>query len=149
MSFNCDIIIEWKATPGELTALGNALWGWCSRSAGHAGIYGLLNNQALADLITGKLPNADDQRPDLRGVHFRIGDYASRNIREAIESLRQELPTEGVGDILVDGISWSGDGAPPAASATGDGSAPKKTALAPTCSHDPWEFAEQSTRPER
>lgn len=109
MSFNCDIIIEWKATPGQLTALGNALWGWCNRSAGHAGIYHLLNNQALADLITGKLPNADEHllEVDPRGVHFRVDDTASRSVREAIESLRHELPAERIGDILVEGISWN------------------------------------------
>jgi hypothetical protein len=42
-------------TPGQLTALGAALWRWCTRSAGHTGIYRYLDNQALttaeADII--------------------------------------------------------------------------------------------------
>jgi hypothetical protein len=46
MSMNCDIILQWSATPAELTDLGAALWRWCNRTAGDTGIYQYLDNQA-------------------------------------------------------------------------------------------------------
>jgi len=55
MSVNCDVIMQWSARPQELTALGAALWRWCTREAGGTGIYQFLDNQGLADLIAGKL----------------------------------------------------------------------------------------------
>jgi hypothetical protein len=58
MSMNCDIILKWSATPEQLAAVGSALWRWCNRTAGAAGIYRYLDNQALADLIAGKLPDS-------------------------------------------------------------------------------------------
>lgn len=56
MAIACDVLLRWSATPDQLTALGTAWWRWCNRSAGDAGIYQYLDNQALADLIAGKLP---------------------------------------------------------------------------------------------
>jgi hypothetical protein len=38
MSMNCEIILQWSATPEQLTALGAALWRWCSRTTGNTGI---------------------------------------------------------------------------------------------------------------
>src|SRR5687767_10247636 len=109
MSFSCDIIIEWKATPDQLAAVGSALWRWCNGTAGHTSIYPILDNQALADLIAGMLPFPADLlgRSDKRGVHFWVRDYASPSCREAIASLRQELPTKGIAEVLVGGISWN------------------------------------------
>jgi hypothetical protein len=109
MSVTCDVIIKWNATPDQLAALGTALWGWCNCTAGRTGIYQFLDNQALADLMAGKLPIVD-QPPlasDRRGVHFRARDRSSRNGRAAIDTLRRELPAEAIEQVLVDGISWN------------------------------------------
>lgn len=104
MTITCDIIIKWKATPVQLADLGNALWRWCNSTRGQIGIYQLLNNQALADLIAGKHPILDERT---RGVHFRVRDCASSNCRSANEALRHELPAEAIADVLIDGISWN------------------------------------------
>jgi hypothetical protein len=109
MSINCDLILQWNATPTELTDLGAALWRWCNHTAGDTGIYQYLDNQALADLIDGKFP-ASSQRPgpaERRGVHFRFRDEASHDIQATIDSLRREIPTKGVEDILVESKSWT------------------------------------------
>jgi hypothetical protein len=108
MSINCDIILHWSATPEQLTALGAALWRWCSRAAGAAGIYQHLDNQALADLIAGKLPASN--QGERRGIHYRVRDEASRDRRATIDGLRREIPAEGVKgveDIVVAGKSWN------------------------------------------
>ena len=110
MSINCDIILQWSATPEQLTALGAALWRWCIRAAGNTGIYQYLDNQALADLIAGKFPSSSGQtprQPERRGVHVRVRDEASSDRRATLDSLRRELPAQGVEDIVVDGKSWT------------------------------------------
>jgi hypothetical protein len=103
MSINCDVVLKWGATPDQLSELGAALWRWCNRPARDANIYHCLDNQGLADLMTGKLPVSRRQtaRP---GIHFR--DEASTNRQETIDSLRQDLPEKGIEDIMVDGTSW-------------------------------------------
>lgn len=109
MSINCDLILQWSATPTELTDLGAALWRWCNHAAGDTGIYQYLDNQALADLIAGKFP-ASSQQPwpaERRGVHFRFRDEASHDLQATIESLRREIPAKGVEDILVETKSWN------------------------------------------
>jgi hypothetical protein len=81
----------------------------CNRTVGDSGIYQYLDNQALADLSAGKLPYVD-QSPldsDPRGVHFRSWDRVSSNGQTAIETLRQEIPTGAIEEVLVDGISWN------------------------------------------
>src|SRR5438874_13195110 len=103
MSMNCEIILQWSATPDQLTALGAALWRWCNRAAGNSGIYKYLDNQALADLIAGKLP-ASSQTPwqaGRRSVHFRVRDEASQDRQATIDSLRHSIPATG------SRISWS------------------------------------------
>jgi hypothetical protein len=109
MSMNCEIILQWSATPEQLTALGAALWRWCTRAAGATGIYQHLDNQALADLIAGKLPDSSQTawRADPRGVHFWFQGEASDDRQATIRGLRQEISTEGVEDIVVDGKSWN------------------------------------------
>jgi hypothetical protein len=105
MSINCDVILQWSATPEQLTALGGALWSWCNRRAANGGIYQYLDNQALADLIAGKLPASS--QGERRGVHLRVRDEASQERQATIDSLRREVPAKGVEDILVDGQSWN------------------------------------------
>jgi hypothetical protein len=105
MSMNCDLILQWSATPAELTNLGAALWRWCNRTAAKTSIYQYLDNQPLADLIAGKLPVAS--QTERRGVHFRFRDEASHDRRATIDSLRREIPAKGVEDILVESKSWS------------------------------------------
>ena len=109
MSMNCDLILQWTATPGQLRAVGVALWRWCNRAAADAGIYQYLDNQALADLIAGRLP-ALSQTPRLaerRGVHFRVRDEVSHNRQATIDSLRRDVPAKGVEDIVIEGTSWN------------------------------------------
>jgi hypothetical protein len=105
ISNNCDVILQWGATPEQLRALGTALWRWCNRAAGNTGIYQHLDNQALADLIAGKLPASS--QTERRGVHLWVRDEASHNRQATIDSLRREIPARGIEDILVDGKSWS------------------------------------------
>jgi len=108
MSINCDVILQWGATPDQLTALGGALWRWCNRVAGRAGIYQYLDNQELADLIAGKLPsNQAPEQGERRGVHVRVRDEVSPDRQAAIDSLRWELPAKGVEDVMIDGTSWN------------------------------------------
>jgi hypothetical protein len=105
MAVNCDVIVRWSATPEQLRALGAALWRWGTRAAGDAGIYQLLNNQALADLIAGKHPASS--LAERRGASFRVWDEASQDRRATIASLRREIPAQGVEDIVVGGTSWN------------------------------------------
>jgi hypothetical protein len=97
-------------TPEQLTAVGAALWRWCNRAAGDTGIYQYLDNQALADLIAGKLPISSrmPRQGDPRGVHFWVRDEVSPDCRASLASLRREIPVGGVEDILVDGSSRNG-----------------------------------------
>jgi hypothetical protein len=104
MSVQCDVILQPRATPEQLTALGTALWRWCIRATGDTGIYRLVNNQALADLMTGKLPASSHGDGDF---HFRMRDEVSHGRQATIESLRREMPAKGVEDILVNGNSWN------------------------------------------
>jgi hypothetical protein len=107
MSINCDVILQWGATPSQLTALGTALWRCCNRPPGGNRIYQHLDNQALADLIAGKLPGSS-QTPaaERSGPHFRFRDEASLDRQATIARLRRELPAGGVEDVVVDGTSW-------------------------------------------
>jgi hypothetical protein len=109
MSINCDVILQWSATPEQLTALGAALWRWCNRAAENTGIYQYLDNQTLADLIAGKLPRSSQTpwQAERRGVHFRVRDEASPDRQATIDSLRREIPAKGVEDIVVDDKSWN------------------------------------------
>jgi hypothetical protein len=108
MSIACEVIVPWGATPEQLTAVGTALWRWCSRTSGPAGLYRYLDDQALADLIAGRHPG-ESRAPcptDGRGVHVWLGDEVSRHRRAAVDRLRQEVPSRLVEDILVAGKSW-------------------------------------------
>jgi hypothetical protein len=115
MSIKCDVILRGTATPDQLTALGAALWRWCIGAAGDTGIYQHLDNQALADLIAGKLPmSSQPWWPDNgHGVHLPVRDEVSQDRQTTIDSLRRSIPAEGVADIVVDGMSWNRiEGAP-------------------------------------
>ena len=105
MSINCEVIVQWGATPEQLTALGGALWRWCTRAAGGTGIYQYLDNQALADLIAGKLPASS--QGERRGAHLQVRDEASYDRQATVDSLRREMPVKGVEDIIVGGVSWN------------------------------------------
>jgi hypothetical protein len=109
MSITCEIILQWGATPEQVRAVGVALWHWCIRTEGDASIYQYLDNQPLADLIAGKLP-ASSPTPgpaEGRGVHFCVRDEASYDRGTTIDSLRHDIPAQGVEDILVGGKSWN------------------------------------------
>src|SRR5262245_34158546 len=108
MSVDCELILQLSATPEQLTALGAALWRWCTRVSGGTGMYQFLDNQGLADLIAGRLPESNQTLTyaDTRGVHFLVRDE-SQDRQAAIVSLRQAIPANGVEDILVEGTSWT------------------------------------------
>ena len=108
MAIDCDVILKWGATPEQLRALGGALWRWCHRAAGDTGTYQYLDNQALADLIAGQLPAPvrTARQAALPRVQFRVGGDASRDCQATIESLRREIPHEGVEGVLVGGSGW-------------------------------------------
>jgi hypothetical protein len=103
MPSNCDIILQQSATPDQLAALGAALWRWCNRTAGDTGVYQYLDNQGLADMIAGKFPVRSQAETV---THFRARDSVSPNRQVAIDKLRLEIPSEGVEDVVVDGLSW-------------------------------------------
>lgn len=104
MSTQCDVVVRWGATADQLMALGAALWRWSNRMPTYTGNYQRLDNQALADLIAGKLPVGAQRGPT--GVHFVFSDPGSPNRASTIARLHNEIPAEGVEDILVDGTSW-------------------------------------------
>lgn len=108
MSINCKVILEWDATPKQSRAVGAALWGWCNRSAGNAGIYQYLDNQALADLLDGRLParGAMARSTDLPHVDVSVQGETALDHQGILESLRRALPSEGIADVRVDGMSW-------------------------------------------
>src|ERR1051326_208273 len=109
MSIECDVLVKWSATPDQLRTLGAALWRRCNRTAGKTGIYQYLDNQTLADLIAGKLP-VSSQPPldtDRRGVHFRLREEASDDLRATLDGLRRDLPAGGIEDVVVEGTSWN------------------------------------------
>ena len=104
MSINCAVILRWGATSEQLKGLGAALWRWCSGPVGGASNFEYIDNQALADLVAGKLPESD--QTERRGVPFKLRDELSPHRRASIVRLRREIPAAGVEDVVVDGRSW-------------------------------------------
>ena len=98
-------VFKWSTL---LILVGLVVWRWCSRAAGAGGIYQYLDNQALADLIAGKLPVISHmpRQAERRGVHFRVRDETSHDRQATIDSLRNSRPAKAVEDILVEGASW-------------------------------------------
>jgi hypothetical protein len=109
MPIDCDVILQWNATPGQLRALGAALWQWYRHAQGNTDVYQHLNNQGLADLLAGRLPvqGPTTRQTERRGIHFGFRDETSQDSRATADRLRRELPSEGVEDILVGGESWA------------------------------------------
>lgn len=109
MSINCDVFIRDRSTPEELKTLGNALWRWYSRSSGDEILCQSVDNQALADLLAGRVPSTR------RSAHHVGQPYVSFRLRAAtyadcaatFASLRSEVPAAQVSDIVVDGKSWT------------------------------------------
>ena len=108
MTIHCELTVKAGATPEQLSALGAALWRWYLRTSGGAGPSPYVNSQPLADLIAGRFPEPDPfaRRGHGRGPQFRLRDEQSADRRATADDLRQEIPAEGVEDLLVDGISW-------------------------------------------
>ena len=107
MSVSCELILRWDATPEQQRAVGDALWAWCSRAAGEAGIYQYLDNQALADLLAGRLPAPGPGRhADLPSVSFEVRGDPARDREALLESLRRALPAGGTTDVRVGRLSW-------------------------------------------
>jgi hypothetical protein len=136
VSIECDVLVKWGATPAQLRSLGAALWRRCKRRAGKTGIYQYLDNQALADLIAGKLPVSSEPSldTDRRGVHCRLRDEASQDLRATLVGLRRDLPAGGVEDVLFDGTSWNSvasDAQPHPTLASTDKQTPNSSVLQP------------------
>jgi len=107
MSINCTVILRWDSTPAQRRALGAALWRWCNGASGNAGMYPYLDNQALADLLAGQLPasEATAWTAGLPRVSFTVPGNPARAGAAVLESLRREMPGEGIAEVRVDGIS--------------------------------------------
>ena len=110
MAIECDIILSWDATPGELRAVGAALWRWRTSTEVEADVFPRLDSQTRADLIAGVFPGANrtQQRFDGCGVHFSVCNESAPDRREPIEDLRRELPSAGIEDVLIDSTRWHG-----------------------------------------
>jgi hypothetical protein len=110
VSIYCHVVLSRSATAGQLTAVGTALWEWCTGAANGRGIYQYLDNQALADLVAGRLPAADPaaRTADRWGVQFGVPDSAFLDRRAALHSLRRALPAAGVDAVRADSTRWSG-----------------------------------------
>ena len=108
MSISCEVILRWEATPAQCKALGAALWGWVNRAAGERSVYQHLDNQALADLLAGRQPVAVPAARDggLPYVVFLVRGDADQEGADMRASLRRTLPTGGVADVRVGGVSW-------------------------------------------
>jgi hypothetical protein len=107
MSINCEITLRWDAKPEHLKALGAALWEWCSGAAGDAGIYPYLDNQALADLLTGRSPAPPGWGQGPPRVQFLVRGDPVQDRQATLESLCRRIPSEGVMEVRVDGIRRS------------------------------------------
>lgn len=107
MSIHCDVTLRWGATPGQLRALGAALWRWSIRGSAGTGMYQHLDDQVLADLIDGQFPAIMQTPPQAESaIQFSIRDEVSQDPEATLASLRRAIPAEGVEDIVVGGISW-------------------------------------------
>jgi hypothetical protein len=105
----CELVIKSSATPEELRALGNALWGWCQKIGIDGTIYQYVDNQLFADLIAGRFPVAW-HRPRKAGyssLHFLVRGHAARDFRPTIDSVRCHLPEKAVEDFVIEGVSWN------------------------------------------
>jgi hypothetical protein len=71
-------------------------------------MYQYLDNQALADLLAGRLPAAwpTAGKAGLPRVQFWVRGDPARDRETLLESLRRALPDAGAADIRVDGASW-------------------------------------------
>jgi hypothetical protein len=107
MSINCTISLRWDSTPEQQRALGAALWHWCHRAVRSVGMYPYLDNQALADLLAGRLPasGATGWDAGLPYVQFTVPGDPARDGEATLESLRRGIPGAGVAEVWVDGIS--------------------------------------------
>jgi hypothetical protein len=107
MSINCAISLRWDSTPEQQRALGAALWRWCHRAARGVGMYPYLDNQALTDLLAGRLPasEATGWGAGLPYVQFMVPGDPARDGEATLESLRRAIPGEGVAEVSVEGGS--------------------------------------------
>jgi hypothetical protein len=105
MSINGAISLRWDSTPEQQRALGAALWRWCHRKARSVGMYPYLDNQALADLLAGRLlaSAAAGRDAGLPSVQFTVPGDPARDGEATLESLRRRIPGEGVAEIRVEG----------------------------------------------
>jgi hypothetical protein len=106
MSDHCDVILRSDATPGQLRAIGAALWRWCNAVEAGRDTFQCLDSQSLADLIAGRFPTVNRPSADERDIRVRVCCEAGLDGRVTINRLRRALPRAGVTDVQVDGTSW-------------------------------------------
>lgn len=104
--FNCDVVLKGNATSAELKLLGSALWRLARPVDGATGMYQLLDNQALADLIDGQFPSSS--QCGAGDVHVVIPDNISLDREATIDGLLKGVPAQGVEHLLVDGVFAQG-----------------------------------------
>jgi hypothetical protein len=103
--FNCDVLLKGTATSDQLQLLGAALWRLAHPVNELTGMYQLVDNQALADLIGGRFPPLSQR--GLGNVHVVVPATVSHDRERIIDSLLKAIPVQGVERILVDGMSWN------------------------------------------
>lgn len=105
MPIHCEVLLQWDSTPAQRRALGAVLWRWCGRATGKAGMYQYLDNQALADLIAGRLPapGVSAWQAGLPRVQFLVPGNSAEEHASMLESLRQLRPDQGVAEVRVEG----------------------------------------------
>ena len=108
MSIQCDIVLQWSATPAQLTALGSR-----SVELVHVPHGGRLWRLPVPGQRCAGRP---DRRQAARarpspwrtgppGIHLSVGDRRFVDRQAVIDFLRHELPAVGVERVAVDGTS--------------------------------------------
>jgi stearoyl-CoA desaturase (delta-9 desaturase) len=109
MTMNCTVFLRRDSTPAQQKSLGAALWQWCTGALGSAGMYPYLDNQALADLLAGKLPASEAGGWDAGSprVSFTVPGDPACDGAATLASLRRALPSEAVAEMRVEGNTES------------------------------------------
>jgi hypothetical protein len=126
MAIDCEVILRWDVTPPQRRALGNALWDWCARAATGGSIYQYLDNQALADLVAGRLPASSALARDdhLPYVFFTVPGEPARDRVAILSCLKLAISSEGIADVRIGGMSWRAEKSDECTDLAGTGGTP-------------------------
>ena len=108
MSIQCDIVLQWSATPAQLTALGVLLWNWCMPHGGRLWRLPVPGQRCAGrpDRRQAARARPSPSRTGPPGIHLSVGDRRFVDRQAVIDFLRHELPAVGVERVAVDGTSW-------------------------------------------